>query len=90
MRTRPSKEGTKPRTRFLRVSEVAARTGLSRSTIYVWSADGRFPAPVRLGGRVQRWVEAEVDEWTRKWMEKSRGGGRAAAPTTPKGKGKRR
>lgn len=67
-------EGTKPVTRYLRISEVAARTSLGRSTIYRWSAEGRFPAPVLLGGRALRWVEAEVEEWLRKWLEKSRGG----------------
>ncbi len=63
-RTKPA-----PATRFLRISEVQARTSLGRSTIYRWSAEGRFPAPVALGGRVARWVEAEVDEWVRKWLE---------------------
>ncbi|MDE2982296.1 MAG: AlpA family phage regulatory protein [Gemmatimonadota bacterium] len=72
-------EGTKPATRFLRISEVQARTSLGRSTIYRWSAEGRFPAPVMLGGRVARWVEAEVDEWARKWLEKGRGGSAPAA-----------
>ena len=68
-----NERATNPPIRLLRISQVAARTGLSRSTIYEWSADGRFPAPVRLGGRVVRWVEAEVDEWLRKWLEKRRG-----------------
>lgn len=61
---------TKPRTRLLRVSEVEARTGLSRSTIYDWSADGRFPRPVRLSARAKRWVESEVEEWLDERMEK--------------------
>ena len=73
MRERPSDRRTKPPIRLLRISEVAARTGLSRSTIYEWSADGRFPAPVRLGGRVARWVEAEMDDWLRDRIAKSRG-----------------
>ena len=64
---------TRPRTRLLRISEVEARTGLSRSTIYEWSADGRFPPPVRLSDRVVRWVEAEVEAWIRERVEKSRG-----------------
>jgi len=67
----PSNERTNPPIRLLRISEVVARTGLGRSTIYEWSADGRFPAPVRLPGRVSRWVEAELDEWLRKWLEES-------------------
>ena len=67
-------ERTKPATRLLRISEVQARTSLGRSTIYRWSAEGRFPPPVWLSGRVVRWIEAEVDEWVRKRLEKSRGG----------------
>ena len=60
--------------RFLRLPEVMARTGLSRSTIYVRLDEGRFPRPVSLGGRAVGWIEAEVDEWMRERIEKSRGG----------------
>ena len=56
---------TNPPTRFLRLPEVMERTGLSRSTIYVRLAEGRFPRPVALGGRAVGWIEAEVDEWVR-------------------------
>ena len=72
-------ERTKPATRFLRVSEVQARTSLGRSTIYRWAAEDRFPAPVLLGGRVARWIEAEIEEWAEKWVEQSRGGSAPAA-----------
>lgn len=75
--------GTKPATRFLRVSEVQARTSLGRSTIYRWSAEGRFPAPVSLGGRVARWIEAEVEAWLDKRVERSRGGERPGRNTRP-------
>ena len=68
-----SNRRTRPATRFLRVSEVQARTSLGRSTIYRWSAEGRFPPPVTLSERVVRWIEAEVDEWVRKRLERSRG-----------------
>ena len=86
MREQSSDRKTSPPIRLLRISEVAARTGLSRSTIYEWSADGRFPAPVRLGGRLARWVESEVEEWLRKWLEKRRGAEAPAATRnrTPK------
>lgn len=71
-------KSTRLRTRFLRISAVEARTGLSRSTIYEWSAAGRFPPPVRLSDRVVRWVESEVEEWIRERIERRR----AAAPAT--------
>ena len=58
--------------RFLRLPEVLARTGLSRSTIYVRLDEGRFPRPVSLGGRAVGWIEAEVDEWIRQRIAESR------------------
>ncbi len=45
---------------ILRLPTVKARTGLSRSTIYLRVSRGTFPAPVPLGGRVVGWIEAEV------------------------------
>ena len=72
-------ERTKPAIRFLRISEVEALTGLSRSTIYDWSADGRFPRPVRLSERAVRWIESEVLEWMAERIEQGRVGDDAPA-----------
>ena len=63
---------TRGQVRFLRLPEVMARTGLSRSTIYVRLDQGRFPRPVSLGGRAVGWIEAEVDEWIRERIDESR------------------
>lgn len=59
-------------TTILRLPTVKARTGLSRSTIYLRVAEGSFPAPVSLGGRAVGWIEAEVNEWLAKRIEASR------------------
>ena len=76
-------ERTKPEIRFLRISEVEALTGLSRTTIYDWSADGRFPRAVRLSGRAVRWIESEVLAWMDERIEHDRvGDGRPGANTT--------
>lgn len=83
MSERSTDKRTRPWTRLLRISEVEARTGLSRSTIYEWSADGRFPPPVRLSDRVVRWVEAEVEAWIRERLEKSPGRGCPEGHTQP-------
>ena len=77
-------ERTKPAIRFLRISEVEALTGLSRTTIYDWSADGRFPRAVRLSERAVRWIESEVEEWIRERIEQGRGGDASAATHNPK------
>ena len=69
----PIEQRTNPPTRFLRLTEVQARTGLSRSTIYVRLEQGHFPRPVELDARAVGWVEAEVDEWIRERIAVSRG-----------------
>ena len=50
-------------TRLIRITEVISKTGLSRSRIYQYIGEGRFPASVPLGGRSVCWVESEVDRW---------------------------
>ncbi len=57
---------------ILRLSDVKSRTGLSRSTIYLHIADGRFPRPILLGLRAVGWLETEIDQWLAKRIEVSR------------------
>ena len=57
---------------ILRLPTVKARTGLSRSTIYLRISEGRFPKPVSLGGRAVGWVEAEINDWLNQQIENSR------------------
>ncbi len=59
-------------TSILRLPAVKARTGLSRSTIYLRISEGSFPKPVSLGGRAVGWVEAEVNEWLDEQIKQSR------------------
>ncbi|SGZ19792.1 AlpA family transcriptional regulator [Moritella viscosa] len=49
--------------KFIRLTEVKKMTGLGRSSIYSFMADGSFPQTVSLGGRAVAWVEKEVEEW---------------------------
>ena len=58
---------------LLRLRQVKARTGLSRSTIYLKIKTGEFPAQVSLGPRAVGWLEAEVDRWIASRIEHSRG-----------------
>ncbi len=57
---------------ILRFPAVKARTGLSRSTVYLRIAQGRFPKPVSLGGRAVGWVEDEIDTWLAQQIAASR------------------
>ncbi len=48
---------------FLRRKDVQFRTGLARSTIYLYVQQGTFPKPVSLGPRAVGWLESEVSAW---------------------------
>lgn len=49
--------------KLIRLTQVMECTGLARSTVYKFIAEGDFPKPVKLGVRVAAWVEAEVFAW---------------------------
>ena len=57
---------------ILRLPDVRATTGLSRSTIYLRVAEGSFPKPVRLGSRAVGWLEVEIQDWLQRRIEASR------------------
>lgn len=57
---------------ILRLPEVKARTGLSRSTIYLKMSEGSFPEPISLGARSVGWIESEIDAWIAQRIEQSR------------------
>ena len=64
---------------ILRLPSVKARTGLSRSTIYLRVADGSFPRPVSLGARAVGWLESDVEDWISLKIRQSRGDGNDVA-----------
>jgi len=57
---------------ILRRKQVEARTGLSRSTIYLHMKKGVFPKPISLGARAVGWLESEVSEWLDQRIKQSR------------------
>jgi prophage regulatory protein len=56
-----------PRSSFLRIDEVCARVGLSKSSLYrsMNHRQNPFPRPIKLG-RASRWSERQIREWTLK------------------------
>lgn len=59
-------------TTILRLPQVKARTGLSRSAIYQKVTQGIFPKPVSLGARAVGWLEAEIEDWLAQQVKRSR------------------
>lgn len=57
-----------PEIRILRIQEVRARTGLSRTQIYRLEKAGKFPTSVRLnpehkGSQAHGWLSNEITDW---------------------------
>lgn len=55
---------------ILRLPQVKAKTGISRSGIYQKIAEGNFPDPVSLGPRAVGWIESEIEGWLEKTIAK--------------------
>lgn len=56
-------DGTQIKAALIRLRQVMARTGMSRSTIYAYIKDGRFPPPIAISERCVAWVEIDIDRW---------------------------
>jgi prophage regulatory protein len=46
-----------------RLPVVMYRTGLSRSTIYLYMSKGIFPASISLGSRAIGWIESDINRY---------------------------
>jgi prophage regulatory protein len=61
--------------KILRLPDVKAATGLSRSTIYKRISEENFPQAMSLGGHRARavgWLASDIDGWLHRQIETSR------------------
>lgn len=49
--------------RCVRMKHVSEMTGIARSTIYKYIAEGTFPKPFKLGERVSVWRVSVIEQW---------------------------
>ena len=49
--------------KLLRLRDVIKMTSLSRTTIYDYMAEGKFPKNFHLGPKISVWIEREIQEW---------------------------
>ena len=60
--------------KILRLRDVMAMTGLSRSTLYLRMSEGGFPQSINLDGRAIGWLESEIQQWIQaRVSERNRG-----------------
>jgi prophage regulatory protein len=60
--------------RILRLPEVKTRTGLSRSSIYSFIKESKFPKSVNIGIRSVGWLESDINSWISSKIPSSHGG----------------
>lgn len=58
--------------RFIRLKEVLAICGKSRSSVYEAIKKGDFPAPIKLHGRSSAWIKSEILQWAEDCIRASR------------------
>lgn len=57
---------------IIRLPDVMARTGLSRSSVFLKVKTGDMPPPIKLGVRATGWVASEIDTWIEQRVAASR------------------
>ena len=54
---------------IIRLKQVKAMTGLSRTTIYGFMSINEFPKQIKLGPKSSGWLIDEVDEWIKRQIQ---------------------
>ena len=58
---------------ILRLPTVMARTGLSRSSIYLRMNNGTFPKSLPLGARAVGWLESDIEAFIQSCINLDKG-----------------
>ncbi|WP_229219445.1 AlpA family transcriptional regulator [Duganella sp. BJB1802] len=58
---------------LIRLPEVLAICGLSRSTVYAYAKRGQFPSQIKITPNAAGWVKEEVQAWVESRVRANRG-----------------
>lgn len=67
-----NKPGQLAELRLIRLREVLAICGKSRSSVYDAIKKGEFPAPIKLNCRSSAWIKSEILQWVEGCIRSSR------------------
>jgi len=48
---------------LVRIPKVMEKTGVARSTIWLWVKEKKFPSPIKLSERVTVWKLSDIEDW---------------------------
>lgn len=57
--------------KFLDLNDVSKICSLGKSTVLLWTSQGRFPHAVKLSKTKRVWLESDINEWIIKMHEAS-------------------
>jgi len=49
--------------KFYRVSQLVEMLNVSKSSIYLWVSQGKFPKSFKIGGGTSVWSDLDISEW---------------------------
>lgn len=55
--------------KILRLREVLALIGVSKTTMYRWIGANQFPKPINLSSSSVGWLEADIEDWIQSKIE---------------------
>ena len=54
---------------FLRVTQVAKKIGIGKSTVWLWVKENKLPKPIKLSPRVTVWRESDIIIWQNQYVD---------------------
>lgn len=54
---------TLPRDGYSRLSQILPFLPIAKSTVELWTRQGKFPAPVKLSATVTAWKNSDIHAW---------------------------
>ena len=58
--------------KFIRPKNAAIQCGISLSHMYALIAENNFPKQIKLSGNISVFLEAEIDDWITKQIQRNR------------------
>ena len=49
--------------KYLRINEVVEMLSVSKSTVWAWVKESKFPKPIKLSEFVTVWKLSDIEEW---------------------------
>ena len=55
---------------FYRITSVMKKTGLAKSTIWMYIKTNKFPKQIKLSARISVWKKSDIDIWIQEQINK--------------------